>query len=76
MMFFERDSNLVTIEGVTFEFSQERPTSPGEIYIAERNGGPKLLTVDYVDHENGIVFPKERAYPYDLHECRKVVRML
>lgn len=76
MIFFEQESNFVTIEGVIFEFSQERPTSPGETYIAERNGGPKLLTVDYIDHKNGIVFPKELAYPYNLNECRKVVRIL
>jgi hypothetical protein len=74
--FYQNPDKTVIIEGVTFEFSDEYPSSPGDIYIAERNSGIKLLTVRYIDHENQIVFPMEMAYAYDLYECRKVVRML
>jgi len=44
----------------------------GDLYIAERNTGPQLLTCAYVNHENGYVVPSEGEYPYDLSECVKV----
>lgn len=43
----------------------------GDLYIAKRNTGWKLLTCKEV--KNDIVFPVESAYPYNYHECVKVV---
>lgn len=45
---------------------------PGDTYIAERNAGPKLLTVEKVVDDGGYVVPVEAAYPYDTWECIKV----
>lgn len=44
----------------------------GDLYIAQRNTGWELLHCAYVDHDLACVFPREMAYPYDFHECRKV----
>lgn len=42
----------------------------GDLYIAERNTGPKLLTVKTIT--DGIVYPTTLDYPYNLLECVKV----
>lgn len=44
---------------------------PGDLYVAERNADPVLLTCARV-HPEGIVFPTTVDYPYDLHECVRV----
>lgn len=49
----------------------EGPLRPGDIYVAERNTGPKLLTVKNVDC-NGIVIPTTPDYCYNIWECVKV----
>lgn len=56
-------------EGVTLVHDPS-PLKPGDVYLAERNVGPQLLTVRVINI--GAVFPVEQAYPYDLHECAKV----
>lgn len=43
----------------------------GDLYIAERNTGPHLLTCKY--REGGYVVPTTLAYPYNTCECVKVV---
>lgn len=63
----------VEFEGATVVYIGEWDLlNEGDTYMAERNVGPQLLTVDRVDREIGCVFPKEVAYPYDLYECVKV----
>lgn len=58
-------------EGVTLKMVGESDSlQPGDIYVAERNQGPKLLTVREI--KINAVFPVEVAYPYDLWECVKV----
>lgn len=61
----------IEFEGMTFD-KVEGELQPGDTYLAERNQGPKLLTVRNVDHNLRCVFPKEAAYPYDFGECIKV----
>lgn len=73
MKFYLQNTNIVNIEGVNIEFSDEPPTQKGDIYVAERNVGPKLLTVRSIDKINGIVHPQEMAYSYDIRECRKII---
>lgn len=48
------------------------PLQPDDRYVAERNTGPQLLTVESVNDEEGWVNPVEPAYPYDTDECIKV----
>lgn len=45
---------------------------PGDLYIGERNTGPKLLIAREI--LNGAVFATDyTAYPFDIWECIKVV---
>lgn len=65
-----RAGQTVDFEGVPLRATEDQTFQTGDTYVAERNVGPKLLTVAFV--KIGAVFPVERAYPYDLHECIKV----
>lgn len=75
-----RKKGKVEFEGVTLMYGGEWPLlRPGDTYIAERDEGPKLLTVDKIektqgkyDQWSGAVFPQENEHAYDLHECVKV----
>lgn len=46
--------------------------NPGDTYIAERNGPPVLLTVDWINFQERCVHPKGIAYPFNFGECVKV----
>jgi hypothetical protein len=68
-----RRDGEVEFEGVKLRMVGEaRGMKPGDTYVAERNQGPRLLTVLEMDLENGWVLNTEGAYPYDLHECVQV----
>lgn len=63
-------------EGVKFKVLTEvgadgkvyhKKLEKGDTYLAARNTGPHLLTVEEV--AMGAVFPVETAYPFDLNEC-------
>lgn len=74
-----RREKEIEFEGVAIRYLGDwMDLAPGDTYMAERNNGPQLLTVRYVDYENiGCVFPVEREkYPYDLYECVKVKVLL
>jgi len=66
---------IVEIEGVRLEI-ENKPPRDGEMYVAERNVGKQILTAKSVDYVNRWVIPIEKAYVYDLGECKRVVRML
>lgn len=69
----EVSDDPVSITGIT----------PGQLYVARRNTGWKLLTcqsyhpfTDLTSHEDarcGIVYPVENAYPFNDWECRLVL---
>lgn len=75
-----RKKGKVVFEGVTLLYAGEWPLlKEGDTYIAERNDGPKLLTVARIDKVpekfnqwSGEIFPQEKDEPYSLHECIKV----
>ncbi len=50
----------------------EGPIKPGDMYLAGRNTGIKLLTCLSV-HERDWIVPTTMAYSFDTWECRKVV---
>ena len=56
--------------GVTLLPNEE--IKPGDLYLAERHTGSKLLTCRVVNKENGWVGAVEKSYPYDINECFKV----
>lgn len=61
------------------EKSRGSDLEKGDRYFAERNSGPRLLTVDYIVDQayadshglqfSGWVSPVEIAYSFDFHEC-------
>jgi len=61
----------VDFEGIRLEMD-EGPISSGDLYVAERNTGPKLLTALRISEELGCVFPTTPDYPYNIWECVKV----
>jgi hypothetical protein len=70
-----RSEGTVEFEGVTLKMIGDSDSLlPGDTYVAQRNQGPKLLTVREI--AMNAVFPVENAYPYDLWECVKVEIML
>ena len=68
------ENDTIEFEGVVLE-RIKTPLEPGDTYIAGRNAGIKLLTVQNVSPDYGgarTVYPVENSYPYDLVECYKV----
>lgn len=80
-----RQGQVIDLEGLRFrmavdENGQERPVEAGDLYIAERNTGPQLLTALKVMNEEslagGFIIPTTHHYPYDVSECVKVVEVV
>jgi hypothetical protein len=67
-----RSGNAVSIDGLLVKACPGQDIAPGDVYIAERNTGPHLLTAKSVDRRLGCIFPRELAYPYNLDECVRV----
>lgn len=44
----------------------------GDLYVAERNTGPKLLTAERINVDWGFIVPTTMNYAYDTRECVKV----
>lgn len=66
---------IVEVEGIKLEIAN-RPPINGEMYVAERNIGKQLLTAKFADEVNRWVIPFEKAYVYNLCECKAVIRMV
>lgn len=62
---------IIEFEGLQLK-KAEGDLVPGDIYIAERNGPPKLLTVGRINEDRGWVHPTTMDYPFNLSECVKV----
>lgn len=68
-----RNGEVVDLEGLKLIIDGDGyGIGHGDIYVAERNSGPKLLTCERHDHTNGWIVPRENDYPYDTWECVKV----
>jgi hypothetical protein len=75
----------VDLGGIKFkmdvdETGREKKIEKGDLYIAERNTGPKLLTAAKVvgfgegpNGHGGWVEPTSMHYSYNIGECVKVV---
>lgn len=67
---------IIKVEGVLLEVETTLPKE-GQLYVAQRNNGPRLLTAKKIDLERGYVVPSEEfQYVFDLHECKRVIRMI
>lgn len=72
-----RDGQVVELDGIRLRMSGDGTVMQGDLYVAERNTGPKLLTAGKVvppDAEpfGGWIQPTTIAYSYDIGECVKV----
>ena len=72
-----RRGEVIDFEGfklkmVTGSDGQEEEVRPGDLYIAERFTGPKLLTAKRIVKEHQFIISTCDAYPYDIPECVKV----
>lgn len=63
----------IEYEGLTFIVASEK-IKQGDLYLAERNTGIKLLTCEEVN-PSGWIVPKEKDYCYDVPECIKVIEI-
>lgn len=74
--FYAQEQWVLEVEGCEVRVEPEQTGAdlePGDLYVAERNTGPQLLTCKTLGR--GWIHPEELAYSYDLHECRKVVEI-
>ena len=80
---YYRGDKTIEVDGIVVEMVGDWTTlERGDVYVAGRNRGPFLLTVDHVQEVLegsegqqwvGCVYPVENEYPYDLGECFKVI---
>lgn len=70
-----RRGEVIDLEGIRLRMD-EGEIKPGDLYIAERNTGPKLLTCKEIREDcerwQGWIVPTTLDYSYDFYECVKV----
>lgn len=66
-----RRGEVVDLDGIQVNMD-EGGIKSGDLYVAERNTGPKLLIAREVCEDIGCIFPTTCDYVFDLHECVKV----
>jgi hypothetical protein len=67
-----RQGEVVDLGGILVKMD-DGEIKPGDLYVAERNTGPKLLTCREVNVEGGWIEPTTFPdYSYDTNECVKV----
>ena len=72
-----RRGEVVDLGGIKFKMDVDENGDEGEIregdlYIAERNTGPHLLTAKVID-QRGWIYPTCNGYAFNWGECVKVV---
>lgn len=65
--------NEILFEGALVKIDPDGEICPGDLYLARRNTGWKLLTCRKNVKNEGFIAPQENAYCFDTHECYKVV---
>ncbi len=67
-----RRGEVIDLGGIKVKMD-EGDIKQGDLYIAEGNTGPHLLTARIVDTEANCIHPVDSpAYSFDLYECVKV----
>ena len=68
-----REGETVELGGMKFRMA-EGEIKPGDLYIAERNTAPKLLTAKEIvgDWLGAYIIPTTPEYPYNVSESVKV----
>lgn len=70
-----RPLNEIIFEGSLVKVDSSAEITQGDIYLAKRNTGWKLLTCRENKIAKGYIVPMENAYPYNTRECYKVVEI-
>jgi len=65
------NGETITVDGRSYR-KIDGSIQKGDLYFAQRNQGPKILTARSINVEDSWVVPNEPAYVYDLDECVKV----
>lgn len=67
--------NQMIIEGIECDDRTIEITgiNKGDLYMAKRNTGWKLLTCERLSDDGSFVVPVELAYCFDVWECYKVI---
>jgi hypothetical protein len=76
-----RNGETVDLGGIyvtmaTDGYGNEAKIGSGDLYIAERNSGPKFLTAKEIDEGRNLVVPTTKDYLFDIPECVKVVEAI
>lgn len=66
-----RNGEVVDLEGIKLRMADGK-LKIGDLYVAERNTGPHLLTVKGFNEDGDVVFPTTHAYCFNAWECVKV----
>ena len=66
-----RNNEIVNLDGLRFRIAKGE-IKVGDLYIAERNTGPKLLTAKFINIESGWIGATTHDYPFNIDECVKV----
>ncbi len=64
---------LLPFEGVDLLLAPGEAIEAGDLYLAKRNMGWKLLTCKQHNREDGYILAVEPSYPYDTLDCWKVL---
>lgn len=67
-----RDGEVLDLDGLRLRMAGDGEVRSGDLYVAERNTGPKLLTAKKINRDGGWVVSSEGAYPFDIYECVRV----
>ena len=72
-----RGGEVIDLEGIKLKMvvgpdGQEKKIRSGDLYVAERNTGPELLTAKKIVEDGEFIIPTCNGYPYDIYECVKV----
>lgn len=69
-------TKIIQFEDSIIIIDPEAEIQPGDLYIAQRNTGWKLLTCDHVDKIYGLVIAQDPlAYAFNISECKKVLEI-
>ena len=50
------------------------PIKPGDMYLAERFNGPKILTCKKINSEERYIIPTDRAeFYFNFYDCVKII---
>ena len=65
----KKEDGFIILDEKIYKF-KDGDIQPGDLYVAGRNSGPKLLTAKNIFR--GCVYSREGSYPFNYSECHRV----